>query len=67
MKLSEAVVHAVLDELSGRGGFDMIDMLKHDDKEVYDEMLASCVQAVEATPQMRETNESLWRLEGLMN
>lgn len=44
-KIASRIVNAIFNELEGRSGFDMLNII-HDDTEVYDEMHAACVEKV---------------------
>ena len=42
---AERIVNAIFSELEGRGGFDILNLIR-DDTETYDEMHATCVLRV---------------------
>ena len=42
------IVNAVLAELAGRGGFDILHVISSDDPDVWQDLHAGCVQSVHA-------------------
>ena len=59
-KAAQRIVNALLTELEGRGGFDILNII-HDDTEVYNEMYAACVDQVrEASSSRSDPKDSLW-------
>lgn len=65
MKLDEAqhIVNEIFDELEGRGGFDILNMIRGD-KEVYDEMYATCVERVQRASSITDNpQDNIWHPE----
>ncbi len=59
-KTAQLIVNALLTELEGRGGFDILNII-HCDTEVYNEMYAACIAQVrEASSSPSDPQDSIW-------